>query len=87
VLCLGEARARENRPDSSSEIAFMKFCIYGAGAIGGYIAVELADAGHDVCVIARGEHLKAIQQRGLLLRIGGREKIVQRRTHGKGRVQ
>jgi 2-dehydropantoate 2-reductase len=53
----------------------MKFCIYGAGAIGGYIAVELATAGHDVCVIARGEHLAAIQKRGLILRIGGREKI------------
>jgi len=55
----------------------MKFCIFGAGAIGGYIAVELAAAGHDVCVIARGEHLEAIQKRGLTLRIGGREKTVQ----------
>jgi 2-dehydropantoate 2-reductase len=53
----------------------MKFCIYGAGAIGGYLAVELATAGHDVCVIARGDHLKAIQKRGLILRIAGREKI------------
>ena len=26
----------------------MRFCIYGAGAIGGYVAVELASAGHDV---------------------------------------
>jgi 2-dehydropantoate 2-reductase len=55
----------------------VKFCIYGAGAIGGYLAVELATAGHDVCVIARGDHLKAIQKRGLILRIGGREKIAQ----------
>lgn len=55
----------------------MKFCIYGAGAIGGYLAVELATAGHDVCVIARGDHLKAIQKRGLILRIGGREKVAQ----------
>ena len=31
-----------------------------AGAIGGYLAVELSLAGHDVCVIARGEHLSAI---------------------------
>jgi 2-dehydropantoate 2-reductase len=52
----------------------IKFCIYGAGAIGGYVAVELATAGHDVCVIARGDHLKAIQKRGLILRIAGREK-------------
>ena len=34
----------------------MKFCIFGAGAIGGYLAVELALSGQDVCVIARGEH-------------------------------
>jgi len=47
----------------------MKFCIYGAGAIGGYVAVELASAGHDVCVIARGAHLRAIRERGLILRI------------------
>ena len=53
----------------------MKICIYGAGAIGGYIAVELATSGHEVCVIARGDHLEAIQQRGLTLRIGGREKV------------
>lgn len=55
----------------------MKFCVYGAGAIGGYLAVELATAGHEVCVIARGDHLKAIQKRGLILRIAGREKIAQ----------
>ena len=53
----------------------MKFCVFGAGAIGGYLAVELANGGHDVCVIARGDHLKAIQERGLILRIGGREKV------------
>jgi 2-dehydropantoate 2-reductase len=39
----------------------MKFCIYGAGAIGGYLAVELALSGQDVCVIARGAHLEAIK--------------------------
>jgi 2-dehydropantoate 2-reductase len=53
----------------------MKICVYGAGAIGGYIAVELALAGNDVCAIARGAHLKAIQQNGLRLRIDGEEKI------------
>src|SRR5690349_3707022 len=45
----------------------LKICVYGAGAIGGYLAVELALAGHDVCVIARGEHLAAILERGLKL--------------------
>jgi 2-dehydropantoate 2-reductase len=53
----------------------MRFCIYGAGAIGGYVAVELALAGHEVCVIARGAHLRAIRERGLTLRIEGREKL------------
>ena len=52
----------------------MKICVYGAGAIGGYLAVELALAGNDVCVIARGAHLEAIQRNGLRLRIDGQEK-------------
>lgn len=54
----------------------MKICIYGAGAIGGYMAVQLAEAGVKVCAIARGDHLKAIQKNGLTLKIGGREKNV-----------
>ncbi len=45
----------------------MKICVYGAGAIGGYMAVELASSGQDVCIVARGAHLKAIQERGLKL--------------------
>ena len=53
----------------------MKFCIFGAGAIGGYLAVELALSGQDVCVIARGEHLEAIKKNGLKLLIGGQEKV------------
>jgi 2-dehydropantoate 2-reductase len=53
----------------------VRVCIFGAGAIGGYIAVELASAGYEVCVIARGAHLRAIRERGLTLRIEGREKV------------
>jgi 2-dehydropantoate 2-reductase len=53
----------------------MKFCIYGAGAIGGYLAVELALSGQEVCVVARGAHLEAIQARGLTLRIHGQDKV------------
>jgi 2-dehydropantoate 2-reductase len=53
----------------------MRFCVFGAGAIGGMMAVELASAGHEVCVIARGAHLRAIKEHGLKLLIGGREKI------------
>ena len=31
----------------------MKICIYGAGAIGGYLGVQLARAGADVSLVAR----------------------------------
>jgi 2-dehydropantoate 2-reductase len=53
----------------------MKFCVYGAGAIGGYLAVELALSGQEVCVVARGPHLEAIRDNGLKLVIQGREKV------------
>lgn len=49
----------------------MKICIYGAGAIGGYMGACLAEAGYDVCLIARGEHKQAIQEKGLTLIIDG----------------
>ena len=45
----------------------MKICIFGAGAIGGYMAVKLVQAGVDVSIVARGPHLVAIQSRGLTL--------------------
>jgi 2-dehydropantoate 2-reductase len=45
----------------------MKICVVGAGAIGGYLAVELATAGHDMTVLARGSHLDAIRKHGLRL--------------------
>ena len=45
----------------------MKICVVGAGAIGGFMAVRLAHAGHEVSVIARGPHLAAIRARGLRL--------------------
>ena len=45
----------------------MKICIYGAGAVGGHFAARLAQAGEDVCIIARGPHLDAVQQNGLKL--------------------
>ncbi len=53
----------------------MKICIYGAGAIGGYLAVQLAAQDHEVSVVARGAHLAAIRERGLVLRIDGEERV------------
>ncbi len=46
----------------------MKVAVFGAGAIGGYLAVKLHQAGADVSVIARGAHLAAMRERGLTLR-------------------
>ena len=48
----------------------MKICIYGAGAIGGYLGVQLARAGADVSLVARGAHLAAMRERGLTLLAG-----------------
>ena len=45
----------------------MKVCIVGAGAIGGYMAVRIANAGHNVSVVARGPHLAAIKAKGMKL--------------------
>ena len=53
----------------------MSVCIYGAGAIGGYLGVQLALAGEDVTLIARGSHLEAMQQNGVKLHINGEERV------------
>ncbi|MBP7240920.1 2-dehydropantoate 2-reductase [Amaricoccus sp.] len=45
----------------------MRICVFGAGAIGGYMAAMLARAGAEVSVVARGPHLAAMQARGLAL--------------------
>src|SRR3954464_12836957 len=53
----------------------MKICIYGAGAIGGYLGVQLARVGVDVSLVARGAHLAAMKQNGLKLLIGDQEHV------------
>jgi len=45
----------------------MKICIFGAGAIGGYMGAKLALAGADSSLVARGPHLEAMQANGLRL--------------------
>jgi len=45
----------------------MRICIFGAGAIGGYLAVKLVQAGAEVSVVARGPHLAAMRADGLTL--------------------
>jgi 2-dehydropantoate 2-reductase len=50
----------------------MRICIYGAGSVGGFAGGMLAQAGHDVSLLARGEHLAALRAGGLSLETGGR---------------
>ncbi|ODN68727.1 2-dehydropantoate 2-reductase [Methylobrevis pamukkalensis] len=60
----------------------MKICIFGAGAIGGYMAVMMKRGGVDVSLVARGPHLEAIKQNGLKLILDG-EEIVERMPAAK----
>ena len=54
----------------------MKVCVVGAGAIGGYLGVRIAQQGHEVSLIARGPHLAAIKEKGLTLHQDGEETCV-----------
>ena len=45
----------------------MRFVIYGAGAVGGVVGGRLHQHGHDVLLIARGEHFERIRDDGLIL--------------------
>ena len=53
----------------------MKICIFGAGAIGGYMGAKLAQAGAEVSLVARGPHLAAIKDKGLTLAEADRDPI------------
>src|SRR5882724_11512444 len=48
-----------------------KFCVFGAGAIGGMITTLLARCGATVSVVARGQTLVALKRDGVRLVIGG----------------
>lgn len=50
----------------------MKFAVLGAGGVGGIVGGYLALAGNNVTFIARGKHLAAIKEKGLLLRTSHR---------------
>jgi 2-dehydropantoate 2-reductase len=52
----------------------MRICVFGAGAIGGYIGAMLARKGEaDVSLLARGPHLEAMKSKGLNLHMGGEQ--------------
>ena len=45
----------------------MKIAVMGSGGVGGYFGARLAQAGCDVSFIARGAHLAALRERGLVV--------------------
>ncbi|BAV50634.1 2-dehydropantoate 2-reductase [Mesorhizobium sp. 113-1-2] len=62
----------------------MKITIFGAGAIGGYLAARLAIAGRtDLSIVARGAHLEAIRANGLRLIEDGEESVAPVRAAAK----
>ena len=46
----------------------MRIAIYGTGGVGGYFGARLAHAGNEVFFVARGQHLEAMRQNGLMLK-------------------
>jgi 2-dehydropantoate 2-reductase len=48
-----------------------KICIYGAGAVGGFMGALLAGMGHEVSAVARGATLEALRGKGLRLEMDG----------------
>ncbi len=50
----------------------MKVAVVGLGAVGGLIAARMADAGHEVSALARGETLARVRERGLVVDSAGR---------------
>jgi 2-dehydropantoate 2-reductase len=46
----------------------MKVCVYGAGAIGSYLAARLFKGGAQVSVVARGQNLGAIRKNGIIVK-------------------
>jgi 2-dehydropantoate 2-reductase len=54
-----------------NELQHLKVCVFGAGAVGGYFGVRLAQNAAEVSVVARGATLEAIQNRGWILESEG----------------
>ncbi len=55
-------------------------CVFGAGAIGGFLAARLEQVGTPVSVVARGPHLAAMQADGLALDSGGQRTVTHPRA-------
>ena len=55
----------------------MRIAVYGVGGVGGFFGARLIRGGQQVAFVARGEHLAAIQERGLCVTTPGGEMLVQ----------
>lgn len=63
----------------------MKVCVFGAGAVGGFIAASLArHAQHDVSAVIRGQRLAEVIEKGLAVEIGGKTWQTPVRTSADG---
>ena len=67
-------------------MAILKVCIYGAGAIGGWIGAKLAQAGCEVSAVARGATLAALRADGLRLNEAGTTITAKVRANGDPRA-
>src|SRR5660397_236159 len=67
-LALQRPQARLGGDACGRRRVILRVCVYGAEAIGGFIGLRLAMAGHEVSVVARGATLEAIQKYGLRAR-------------------
>jgi 2-dehydropantoate 2-reductase len=48
----------------------MRIAVMGSGGVGGYFGARLAQGGGDVTFVARGRHLEAMREGGLLVESG-----------------
>ena len=58
----------------------MKIVVMGSGGVGGFYGGRLAHAGCDVAFVARGRHLAAMREHGLMTRDS---RAVERKKYGK----
>lgn len=61
----------------------MQIAVIGAGGVGGYYGALLARSGHRVMLLARGEHLSAIRQRGLEIRLPDEQFVAEARLEAQ----
>lgn len=54
----------------------MRYCVFGLGAVGGYIGGRLAAAGLDVCAVARGDTFASVRRHGLRLEGSSADTVV-----------